>query len=89
MHLRKYAYYTERFEPKVFVANIEPNSPFIISENINVGDIICKINGIKINTLDDINKIVNELSDNQYITIETHNNYIDTITKSVLTNKSV
>jgi S1-C subfamily serine protease len=78
LRLRKYAYYTERFEPKVFVANIEPHSPFVISENINTGDIIIKINGTKIYTIDDIKEILKNISD-EYITIETKNDKIDII----------
>lgn len=78
LRLRKYAYYTERFEPKILVANIEPNSPFRLSENIIVGDIITKVNGQNVYELDDITKIIKE-QNNKYLMFETKNNKIDTI----------
>ena len=78
MRLRKYAYYTERFEPKILVANIEPNSPFRLSENIMVGDIITKVNGQNVYELNDIKKII-EKQNEKYLMIETKNNKIDVI----------
>lgn len=78
LRLRKYAYYTERFDPKIFVANIEPNSPFVISENITVGDVITKINDTNIYTINDIKDVLQKSIDG-YITIETKNNKVDII----------
>jgi hypothetical protein len=84
LRLRKYGYYTERFEPKIFVANIEPNSPFVIGENINVGDIITKINGNKIYTINDIKEELKN-TNNGYVTIETKNDKFDVIDIQTLT----
>ena len=79
-NLKKYLYYNEIFIPRILVANILPNSQFKLSENINQGDIITKINSIEIFTIDDIKKILKNLNANEkYITLETKKNLIDTI----------
>ena len=82
--LKKYLYYNDIFDPIVFVANIEPSSPFRLSENINIGDIIDKINGLKILTLNDVNNIISNIANIKYITIETKNNKIDTISTDLI-----
>lgn len=63
--------------PKLFVANILPNSEFILSENINQGDIIVKINDIEVFTIDDIKDILEK--QNKYLTFTTKKHSIDTI----------
>ena len=63
--------------PKLFVANILPNSDFILSENIKQGDIIIKINNNEVFTIDDIKQIL-ERKD-KYLTFETKKHNIDTI----------
>jgi S1-C subfamily serine protease len=87
IRLRKYSSYTERFTPKVLVANILPTSPFRLSENIVIGDIITKINSIEVFTLDDITKILENMPNNEYIIIETKNYKIDTISKNLINQK--
>ena len=86
LRLRKYSSYVERFCPKVFVANIDPSSSFRLSENINAGDVINKINGKEILTLDDVLEIIDKTTNNKYITIETKNNKIDTISTDCIKN---
>jgi len=78
LKLRKYAIYTERFQSKVLVANIETSSKFRLNENINIGDIIYKINDVEIFTLNDVKNIINK-SSNKYLNIITKNNKIDTL----------
>jgi C-terminal processing protease CtpA/Prc len=80
LRLRKYMLYTERFVPKILVVNLLPTSPFRISENINPGDIITKINGSNIRTIADVKKIFQKLNTNiSFITFETDSGTIDTI----------
>jgi S1-C subfamily serine protease len=80
LRLRKYMLYTERFVPKILVVNLLPTSPFRISENINPGDIITKINGSNIRTIADVKKIFKKLNTNiSFITFETDSGTIDTI----------
>ena len=75
--LHKYNKYSQKFIPRLVIANILPNSSFNIFENISQGDVICKINDIKVHTLDDLKKIIN--CTDKYITVCTTNNKIDTI----------
>ena len=84
--IRKYASYTERFYPKIIVTNILPTSPFRFNENINSGDIITKVNNISVNTIDELKKIIFELKPNEYVTIETESNIIDTISYNQIKN---
>ena len=66
------------FKNYVIVVNITPESPFNITENIVIGDIICSINNTKIEYISEIIKYIESTTD-EYITILTHNNNIDTI----------
>jgi S1-C subfamily serine protease len=69
---KKYLYYNEIIIPRILVANILPNSQFKLSENINQGDIISKINSIEVFTIDDVKKILKNIDKNQkYLTLET------------------
>jgi len=78
--LKKYLKYDKILKAKVVVANILPDSVFRLSENINRGDIITKINGIDVSTIDDINKLLKEQKpDDKFITLETDDKLIDTI----------
>ena len=78
--LKKYIQNKHIFSPKIVVANISPTSYFKLSENINQGNIIVKINSIEISTIDDIRQLLKNLSsDVKYLTFETDKNIIDTI----------
>jgi C-terminal processing protease CtpA/Prc len=78
--LKKLLVSINKFEPYLIICNILPDSPFMLSENFNIGDIIKKINGIKINTIEQLQSYLLNLSPSeQYITIETSTNIIDTI----------
>jgi S1-C subfamily serine protease len=84
-HLKKYLYYNEIIIPRILVANILPNSQFKLSENINQGDIIVKINFIEVFTIDDVKQILKNLIQNEkYLTFETNKNLIDTISIETL-----
>lgn len=68
------------FDPKVIIVNILPTSPFKKTENFNIGDLINKINNIKIIDFDHLKETLTKLKlTDKYLTIETNNNKIDTI----------
>jgi len=85
--LRKLLLSINTFEPKIIIANILPDSPFNLSENFSNGDIIKSINNIIINTIDQLKNFLLNLSINEhFLTIETINKKIDTISIDLIKN---
>lgn len=68
------------FDPKVVIVNILPTSPFKKTDNFNIGDLINKINNIKIIDFDHLKEILIKIkSTDKFLTIETNTKKIDTI----------
>jgi S1-C subfamily serine protease len=76
--LKKHISGMEKFKHKIVVVNILPDSPFIISENLSVGDIIDTINDQKITTFDSLLNVLKNINQ-KYLTITTLNGKLDTI----------
>ena len=56
------------------------NSSFILSENIQQGNIIVKINSIEVFTIEDIKNILKNLKPtDKFLTLETDKNIIDSV----------
>jgi serine protease Do len=75
--IKKNLNYVDYFTPKLIVANILPDSDFILNENIKQGDIITKINNINVFTINDVKELLKQ--NNDYLTFETKKYKLDTI----------
>ncbi len=80
LRLKKTSSLIERFEPKLMIVNIEPTSPFRLTENFTQGDNIVKINNKTVKSFNDILMFLKNLSlTDKYLTIETKSNKIESI----------
>jgi S1-C subfamily serine protease len=62
----KYHWEENRNKKRVIIVNILMDSPIFQSKILNDGDIVCKINGLAIKTIDDIRKIIKSKNGNSY-----------------------
>ena len=76
--IRKYVHGIEKFKPKIVIVNIMPDSPFNISENLLIGDVIDTINDQKITTFDSLLNVLKNFN-SEYLTISTLSGKLDTL----------
>ena len=81
--IRKHAQGIERFKPKIVIVNITPESPFNISENLSVGDVIETINDQKITTFDSLLNVLKNFN-SEYLTISTLSGKLDTLSMAYI-----
>lgn len=71
-----YAHRTKREEPVVFISNILPGSYIGDTELLSVGNVIKKINGIEVKTINEFREALKKIkiiNNQKYITIKTKN----------------